>query len=189
VLHNKPDLVAVAGEHDARFAFGIANAKDIAHDIGTDVVAPRPNPLAHELLHIVLVTGRAWRFDELLEKIFTVGVHDLRNNLASMRCIRQAEKSGYLLPEVQCAVASGGAVWNIPKLSAVGGRFFFVCRALLVFANVALGDGTYQRTKDGKTLVWNNHPQAGDEAKWSGDRDREGYASGFGTLTWYTARE
>jgi hypothetical protein len=71
----------------------------------------------------------------------------------------------------------------------VSGRFLFVCGALLVFANVAFGDGTYQRTKDGKTLVWNNHPKAGDEAKWSGDRDREGYASGFGTLTWYTARE
>jgi hypothetical protein len=71
----------------------------------------------------------------------------------------------------------------------VSGRFLFVCGALLVFADVAFGDGTYQRTKDGKTLVWNNHPKAGDEAKWSGDRDREGYASGFGTLTWYTARE
>jgi len=71
----------------------------------------------------------------------------------------------------------------------VSGRFLFVCGALLVFANVAFGDGNYRRTKDGKTLVWNNHPKPGDEAKWSGDRDREGYASGFGTLTWYTARE
>jgi hypothetical protein len=71
----------------------------------------------------------------------------------------------------------------------VSGRFLFVCGALLVFANVAFGDGNYQRTKDGKTLVWNNHPKPGDEAKWSGDRDREGYASGFGTLTWYTTRE
>jgi hypothetical protein len=76
-----------------------------------------------------------------------------------------------------------------PKLSVVSGRFLFVCGALLVFAAVAFGDGTYQRTKDGKTLVWNNRPKPGDEAKWSGDRDREGYASGFGTLTWYTARE
>jgi hypothetical protein len=75
------------------------------------------------------------------------------------------------------------------KLSAVSGRFVFVCGALLVFANVAFGDGTYQRTKDGKTLVWNNHPKPGDEVKWSGDRDREGYASGFGTLTWYTTPE
>jgi hypothetical protein len=63
---------------------------------------------------------------------------------------------------------------------------FFVCGALLVFANVALGDGTYQRTKNGKTLVWNNDPKPGDEVTWSGRRDRDGYARGFGTLTWYT---
>jgi hypothetical protein len=66
-------------------------------------------------------------------------------------------------------------------------RWLFLGSALLVFANVAFGDGTYQRTKNGKTLVWNNDPKPGDEASWSGDRDREGYASGFGTLTWYTA--
>lgn len=60
------------------------------------------------------------------------------------------------------------------------------CGALLAFANVVLGE-TYQRTRDGKTLVWNNHPKRGDEATWSGNRDRDGYAKGFGTLTWYTA--
>jgi uncharacterized protein (TIGR02246 family) len=47
--------------------------------------------------------------------------------------------------------------------------------------------GSYQRTKDGKTLVWNNHPDHGDEATWSGDRDERGYATGLGTLTWYRA--
>jgi hypothetical protein len=72
------------------------------------------------------------------------------------------------------------------KLSAVSGRCFLVCGALLVFANVAFGDGAYQRTKNGKTLVWNNDPKPGDEATWSGGRDRDGYARGFGTLTWYT---
>ena len=56
---------------------------------------------------------------------------------------------------------------------------------MLTLAGVALGDGTYQRTKDGKTLVWNDDPKSGDEAGWSGDRDRNGYAHGFGTLTWY----
>lgn len=68
----------------------------------------------------------------------------------------------------------------------MAGRFCFVCGALLVFANVALGDGTYQRTKNGRTLIWNNQPKPGDEVTWSGDRDRNGYARGFGTLTWYT---
>jgi hypothetical protein len=74
------------------------------------------------------------------------------------------------------------------EMSAVSGRFLFICGALLVFANVACGDGTYQRTKNGKTFVWNSDPKPGDEATWSGDRDREGYARGFGTLTWHTAQ-
>jgi len=73
-------------------------------------------------------------------------------------------------------------------MSVVSGRCLFICGALLLFVNVACGDGTYQRTKNGKTFVWNNDPKPGDEATWSGDRDREGYASGFGTLTWHTAQ-
>jgi hypothetical protein len=68
----------------------------------------------------------------------------------------------------------------------VNGRFLFLCGALLLFANVAFGDGTYQRTKNGRTLVWNDHPKPRDEATWWGDRDREGYAHGFGTITWYS---
>ena len=51
-------------------------------------------------------------------------------------------------------------------------------------AKVARG-GTYQRTEDGQTLVWNEHPGLDYEASWSGDRDAEGYGSGEGTLTWY----
>ena len=57
-----------------------------------------------------------------------------------------------------------------------------------MFANGAFADdGTYQRTKDGKTLVWNSHPMpAGSEAvEWSGDRNKDGYATGNGTVTWY----
>lgn len=61
------------------------------------------------------------------------------------------------------------------------------CAALL-FASAAFGAGEFQRTKDGKTLVWNSAPKAGDEATWFGDRDGEGYATGAGTLTWITAR-
>jgi len=56
-----------------------------------------------------------------------------------------------------------------------------------VFAGAAFGEGTYQRTKDGKTMVWNNDPTPGDAATWFGDRDGEGYATKVGTLTWYTA--
>jgi len=62
----------------------------------------------------------------------------------------------------------------------------FVCVTLLVLVNVARGEGAYQRTRNGRTLVWNNHLKPGDEATWSGARDREGYAHGFGTLIWYT---
>ena len=47
--------------------------------------------------------------------------------------------------------------------------------------------GGYQLTRDGKTRIWNNHPDRGDEATWSGNRDENGYAMGPGTLTWYRA--
>jgi hypothetical protein len=54
-----------------------------------------------------------------------------------------------------------------------------------MFAGHAFGDGAYQRTEDRKkTLVWNNDPQSGDAAEWTGKRDPEGYAEGPGTLTW-----
>ncbi|MDQ2824728.1 MAG: hypothetical protein M3R29_04705 [Verrucomicrobiota bacterium] len=65
-------------------------------------------------------------------------------------------------------------------------RYLFVCAVLLVFAPAAFADGEYQRTKNGRTMVWNNDPKPDDEAAWTGGRDREGYATGFGTLTWYT---
>jgi hypothetical protein len=55
---------------------------------------------------------------------------------------------------------------------------------LLLFANGA-NCGVYQRTKDGRTFVWNNFPRPGDAATWSGARDQNGYATGSGTLTWY----
>jgi hypothetical protein len=59
---------------------------------------------------------------------------------------------------------------------------------LLATGAFAAGTGDYQRTKDGKTLVWNSAPKPGEEATWFGDRDNEGYATGAGTLTWYTAK-
>lgn len=57
--------------------------------------------------------------------------------------------------------------------------------AFLALAHFAHGQGHYQNTRDGKTLVWNDHPRKGDEATWSGRRDRQDYARGFGTLIWY----
>ncbi|PYK72717.1 MAG: hypothetical protein DME44_03710 [Verrucomicrobia bacterium] len=45
--------------------------------------------------------------------------------------------------------------------------------------------GRYQRAKDGKTRVWNESPKPGDLVTWSGARDAKGYATGYGTLTWF----
>jgi hypothetical protein len=57
---------------------------------------------------------------------------------------------------------------------------------VIAFAQFAFADGDYQLTRNGRTLVWNNHLKHGDEATWSGRRDRNGYAQGFGNLVWYT---
>jgi hypothetical protein len=65
-------------------------------------------------------------------------------------------------------------------------RWVFVYGAVLLLSahSASAGAGKYQRTTNGKALVWNNHPLPGDAATWSGDRDPEKYATGYGTLTW-----
>src|SRR3984893_11616965 len=70
------------------------------------------------------------------------------------------------------------------KRRTVTARCLLVCSSLLLFANGAVG-GVYQRTRDGRTYVWNHYPKPDDEATWSGERDSNGYATGYGTLTWY----
>ena len=67
-------------------------------------------------------------------------------------------------------------------------RFIFVCNIFVVIfaaAAAALAAGNYQRTKDDKTIVWNDDPKPGDAAEWLGDRDKENYATGMGKLIWY----
>jgi ketosteroid isomerase-like protein len=64
-------------------------------------------------------------------------------------------------------------------------RSLFVCGALLLFASVAYSAGSYQRTRDRQTFVWNDSPEVGEEATWSGKRDKDGFATGPGILTWY----
>jgi hypothetical protein len=71
------------------------------------------------------------------------------------------------------------------KKRAVYLRRFFVCGVLLLFASGAFGGRAYQRTRDGKTLVWNSYPRPADAVTWSGDRDQDRYASGQGTLVLY----
>lgn len=66
-------------------------------------------------------------------------------------------------------------------------RRFLLCSSLLLLlpAGGVYADGAYQRTKDGKTFVWNPDPSPEDAATWSGKRDKDDYATGDGTLTWY----
>jgi len=66
-------------------------------------------------------------------------------------------------------------------------RFFIYLTLVFSIISTADAGGAYQRTKDGKTSVWNNAPAPGDSATWSGERDAAGYATGPGTLTWFTA--
>jgi hypothetical protein len=71
----------------------------------------------------------------------------------------------------------------------VSARFYTFCTSsvlLLLVSHNAFADGAYQWTDDRrKALVWNNDPQPGDIASWSGERDADGYATGPGTLSWY----
>jgi hypothetical protein len=80
---------------------------------------------------------------------------------------------------------------NVPvnyNLHLVNRRFLIAggtALLILLCANGASAGGAYQRTDDRKkTLVWNNDPQPGDAATWTGGRDSEGYAEGAGSLTW-----
>ena len=63
-------------------------------------------------------------------------------------------------------------------------RVFIAVGVLLLIVNIVCG-GEYLRATDGKTLVWNNDPKPDDAASWSGKADKDGYATGTGTLTWY----
>src|ERR1700736_3171640 len=63
----------------------------------------------------------------------------------------------------------------------------FISMGFLLLASIALGvTGEYQQTRDGKTAVWNGRPKSGESSSWAGARDKEGYATGFGTIIWYT---
>ena len=67
-------------------------------------------------------------------------------------------------------------------------RSTLVCGGLLLAASAVFAQGEYQQTKDGKTVIWNGTPKPGEAVTWDGDRDKENYATGFGALTWYTAK-
>ena len=65
-------------------------------------------------------------------------------------------------------------------------RRVFVYGGLLALSiTVTAFAGRYQRTEDNKTRVWNENPKPGDLVTWSGARDAKGYATGYGTVTWF----
>src|SRR4029453_8108376 len=72
-----------------------------------------------------------------------------------------------------------------PHDFAMNIRSLFLCGALVLFGSIAYAAGSYQRTRDGQTLVWRDVPERGEEATWSGKRDKDGFATGSGVLTWY----
>jgi len=74
---------------------------------------------------------------------------------------------------------------RIETKPAVSARSFLVCATLLLLLANGANGARYQRTQDGKTLVWNNLREVAQEVTWSGLRDLNGYATGQGTLTWY----
>ena len=75
--------------------------------------------------------------------------------------------------------------WLPPDDFGMNIRSLFVCGALVLFGSIAYAAGSYQRTRDGQTLVWRDVPGRGEEATWSGKRDKDGFATGSGVLTWY----
>ena len=62
----------------------------------------------------------------------------------------------------------------------------FCCGLLVLASGPLFGAGEYQKARDGKTIIWNWTPKAGQPASWSGTRDKKNYANGFGDLTWYS---
>jgi hypothetical protein len=79
---------------------------------------------------------------------------------------------------------------------AVAGRYFkgkvpVMLKARLFLAiflgvvSTSVYAGIYQRTRRTHVLVWNDHPTSFQEVTWSGGKDPSGYATGYGTLTWY----
>ena len=75
-------------------------------------------------------------------------------------------------------------IYLINKAVRIRSIFLVIC---LSASTALVTAGEYQQTRDGKTTVWNGSPKPGESASWAGSRDKEGYATGFGTVTWYTA--
>jgi len=64
-------------------------------------------------------------------------------------------------------------------------RTVFLCAATLILLANGASAARYQKTTDGKTMVWNSLRGVAQDVTWTGLRDLNGYATGQGTLTWY----
>ena len=53
------------------------------------------------------------------------------------------------------------------------------------YVGLKKGEAGYMTTIDGNAHIWNNSFQQGDQARWEGERDSQGFGTGEGTLSWF----
>src|SRR5262249_21888252 len=68
ILHHEPDLIAVAGEHDAGLASGVDHRDDIAVPISANLVCKTLGPGSDNFLNGTLESGRTGRFEKIFKK-------------------------------------------------------------------------------------------------------------------------
>jgi hypothetical protein len=68
VLDHEGDLVAVAGEHNARLAARVQLGNHVPVAVGANLVGVGSGPRADHVLHGMFKTGRAGRLEKILEK-------------------------------------------------------------------------------------------------------------------------
>jgi hypothetical protein len=68
VLHHQADLIAVAGEHDARLAARVQDRKDVAVAVRAHFIRIGTGPGADHLLHGTFEAGRAGGLEKIFEK-------------------------------------------------------------------------------------------------------------------------
>src|SRR5438132_7323987 len=77
VVNDETDLIAVPGQHNSRRSGCVSNTEHIAHHVGANIIRPWSYSIPDQFLHLVFVTRRAGRFDELFEELFAIGIHEV----------------------------------------------------------------------------------------------------------------
>ncbi len=86
MLHKKPNLVAMPGQHDSRLAGGVDGGGDVAVPIGVNLVGERSCEIADHLLNAGFVAGRSGRIEEIFQKFQGSVVHrDLQKGARANR--------------------------------------------------------------------------------------------------------